>query len=115
MWERPYDPKWERRAHHVVAPTRVVWGAADRFLPPEHGARLATLLGAPPPTVVPDAGHLVGVDAPADVAAVAAALAGSLRTGAAGTPRRSQPEEAQPVGGQPEEPRPGGTHQREAR
>jgi pimeloyl-ACP methyl ester carboxylesterase len=78
MWERPYDPRWERRARHVRAPVRVVWGAADRLLAPGHGARMAALLGAPPPTVVPGAGHLVGVDDPAAVAAVTVELATSL-------------------------------------
>lgn len=80
MWERPYDPKWERRAHHVAAPTRVVWGGADRLLPSEHAARIAALLGAPDPTVVPHAGHLVSVDAPAEVADVAVGLARSTNS-----------------------------------
>lgn len=75
MWERPYDPAWERLAHHVSCPTRVIWGAADRLLPPGHGDRMATVLQAPPPTVVAGAGHLVTLDAPADVAAVVSALA----------------------------------------
>ena len=68
MWERPYDPKLTRRAHHVTAPVRVVWGASDRVLPPAHGAKLAALFGAPDPVVVAGAGHLVSLDAPHAVA-----------------------------------------------
>ena len=68
MWERPYDRKLAVRAHHLRCPVRVVWGAADRLLAPTHGADLASLLGAPAPTVVAGAGHLVSVDAPEAVA-----------------------------------------------
>ncbi|MEA3216403.1 MAG: hypothetical protein QOJ19_2559 [Acidimicrobiia bacterium] len=78
MWERPYDPTWLRLAHHVRAPTRVIWGAADRLLPPDHATRLADVMGAPPPTVVAGAGHLVTVDAPTDVAAAVTDLAGEI-------------------------------------
>jgi pimeloyl-ACP methyl ester carboxylesterase len=70
MWERPYDPKLPRRAHHLRAvPCQVVWGAADRLLPPEHGRSLAELLGARH-EVVPGAGHLAALDAPEAVAAI---------------------------------------------
>lgn len=69
MWERPYDRKLSERAHHVTCPVRVIWGAASRVLPPSHAAELASLFGAPPPTVVPGAGHLVSLDAPVAVAA----------------------------------------------
>ena len=68
MWERPYDRRLERRLAHIECPTSVVWGAGDRLLSPEHGRRLADLLGAEF-EVVPDAGHMVTVDAPAAVAA----------------------------------------------
>jgi pimeloyl-ACP methyl ester carboxylesterase len=79
-WERPYDPRWTRRAHHVRCPVRLLWGGADRLLPPEHGARMATGLGAPAPAVVPGAGHLVGVDDPAAVVDAARDLAATLQT-----------------------------------
>jgi pimeloyl-ACP methyl ester carboxylesterase len=70
MWERPYEPKLRRRAHHLRrVPCQVVWGAADRLLPPEHGRELATLLGGPC-EVVAGAGHLAALDAPEAVAAI---------------------------------------------
>ena len=68
MWERPYDRKLTQRAHHVTCPVRVIWGAASRVLPPSHATALASLFGAPAPTVVPGAGHLVSLDAPDAVA-----------------------------------------------
>jgi pimeloyl-ACP methyl ester carboxylesterase len=74
MWERPYDRRLERRAHHVHCPTTVVWGAADRLLPVEHGRRLAELLGAEL-EVVPGAGHLVTIDDPPAVVSAVLALA----------------------------------------
>ena len=77
-WERPYDPRWNRRARHVRCPVRVVWGAADRLLAPAHAARMAALLGAPEPAVVAGAGHLVAVDAPEAVAATVRDLAATL-------------------------------------
>lgn len=73
MWERPYDRRLERRAHHVQCPARVVWGAADRLLPVEHGRRLAELLHAEL-DVVPEAGHLVTIDDPPAVVSAALAL-----------------------------------------
>jgi pimeloyl-ACP methyl ester carboxylesterase len=74
MWERPYEPKLRRRAHHLRGvPSQVVWGAADRLLPPEHGRELAELLGAGY-EVVPGAGHLVALDAPDAVAAIVTAF-----------------------------------------
>jgi pimeloyl-ACP methyl ester carboxylesterase len=68
MWERPYDRRLERRAHHVACPVAVVWGADDRLLPVDHGRRLAGLLGARF-EVVPGSGHLVTLDEPEAVAA----------------------------------------------
>ena len=88
MWERPYDRRLPRRAHHIRCPVTVVWGAADRLLPVEHGRRLAELLGAGF-EVVPGAGHLVSIDQPtavvAAVGALAAATAEADRTTADGT------------------------------
>jgi pimeloyl-ACP methyl ester carboxylesterase len=74
MWERPYDRRLERRAHHVSCPTVVVWGGADRLLPVDHGRRLAEALGAPL-EVLDGAGHLVTIDDPEAVATVVHRLA----------------------------------------
>lgn len=73
MWERPYDRRIERRAHHVSCPVTVQWGAADRLLPVEHGRRLADLLAAEF-VVTEGAGHLVSLDNPAAVVAATISL-----------------------------------------
>ncbi len=77
MWERPYDRKLALRCHHITAPVHLVWGGADRVLPPSHAEELATALGATATvttTIIPGAGHLLSLDAPA-------ALAETLRKG----------------------------------
>ena len=71
MWERPYDRKLALRCHHITAPTHVVWGGADRVLPPSHAAELVSALGATTTataTTIPGAGHLLSIDAPAALA-----------------------------------------------
>ncbi len=73
MWKRPYDKRLERQLHNVDAPATVLWGAADRLLPPEHGRRLAELIGAEF-EVISEAGHMVTIDAPAAVARAAVTL-----------------------------------------
>jgi pimeloyl-ACP methyl ester carboxylesterase len=56
-------------------PAAVVWGAADRLGPPSLGAAIAAEAGAPPPTIIPDAGHMPMFDQPAAFAAALRALA----------------------------------------
>lgn len=73
MWERPYDPRFGRRAHHVTCPVAVVWGRDDRLLPVAHGERLAATLGVEA-RIVADAGHFVTIDQPGAVVDAAAAL-----------------------------------------
>jgi pimeloyl-ACP methyl ester carboxylesterase len=57
------------RAGDVVAPTAVVWGEHDPFLPPAVGVRLHGVLPGSTLHVVPDARHFVPEEAPAQVAA----------------------------------------------
>lgn len=73
MWERPYDRRIERRAHHVTCPVSVVWGGADRLLPVDHGRRLAQLLNAEF-EVIAGSGHLVTLDDPAALVTAVTAL-----------------------------------------
>ncbi|MFN0030473.1 MAG: alpha/beta fold hydrolase [Acidimicrobiales bacterium] len=71
MWERPYDRKLAQRCHHISAAVHVVWGGADRVLPPSHAEELAAALAATTTTtttIVPGAGHLLSLDAPAELA-----------------------------------------------
>lgn len=64
MWKRSYDPRLERRLHHLTMPTLVVWGGEDRLLPPAHGERLAELIDGARFEVLPGVGHVVPLEAP---------------------------------------------------
>lgn len=64
MWKRPYDPRLERRLHHIDIPTVVVWGGDDRLLPPDHGRRLAALIAGARFKLIEGAGHVVPLEAP---------------------------------------------------
>lgn len=52
----------------VGAPTHVVWGAQDAWIPPDRAHRLAAAIPGASVTVLDDAGHLVQLDAPVALA-----------------------------------------------
>lgn len=81
MWRRPYDPKLARRLHHVTTPTLVLWGERDRFIPPEHGRRLAAAIPGARFQLIEGAGHVPSLEAPAAFADAIRAFAESLNTG----------------------------------
>jgi pimeloyl-ACP methyl ester carboxylesterase len=54
-----YNPKLARRLRRVTAPTLVVWGREDAFLPLAHGEAYAQLIPHATLLTVPDCGHLV--------------------------------------------------------
>jgi pimeloyl-ACP methyl ester carboxylesterase len=62
------------RLAEVRVPARVVVGAEDRMTPPRYATALAAGLSAPPPVVVPGAGHMVTLEAPGVVAGAAEEL-----------------------------------------
>jgi pimeloyl-ACP methyl ester carboxylesterase len=54
-----------RRLHRISAPTLLLWGAEDRLLAPSYAKLFAAALGGPSETrEIPEAGHLVELDAP---------------------------------------------------
>ena len=53
----------------IDLPTIVVWGAQDRWIPADRAQRLAALVPGAELVLLPDAGHLVQVDAPAALTA----------------------------------------------
>lgn len=53
----------------VRCPTQILWGEADRRIPPERGRRLSQLIPGARLITVPDAGHLLQEDAPEAVLA----------------------------------------------
>lgn len=64
-WQpRLFNPKLEKWLHRIDRPTRILWGAEDRFIPPAYGRRLAELIPGASLTLIPGAGHLVAVEAP---------------------------------------------------
>jgi pimeloyl-ACP methyl ester carboxylesterase len=54
-----YNPKLERRLQRVTAPTLVVWGQQDSFLPPAYGEAYARTIPGAALRLVPDCGHFV--------------------------------------------------------
>ncbi|MFQ5425482.1 MAG: alpha/beta fold hydrolase [Gaiellales bacterium] len=69
--------------HRVRVPAMVVWGARDRILPVDDGFEYARRLRAPL-RVLPDTGHLLIGERPAEVASLVTQWIGSLRPGAVG-------------------------------
>jgi len=54
-----------KRLHRIQAPTLLVWGDADRVLPPSYAKRFAAGLGGPNELrMLPGAGHRADLDAP---------------------------------------------------
>jgi pimeloyl-ACP methyl ester carboxylesterase len=51
----------------LTTPTLVLWGAEDRLIPVREGSRLASAMPRATFVVVPDAGHAVAEEAPAEV------------------------------------------------
>lgn len=62
LWPIP-DRGLARRLHRVSAPTLVVHGALDRFVPPEYADDFVARLPEASREIIPDAGHMVFVEA----------------------------------------------------
>jgi pimeloyl-ACP methyl ester carboxylesterase len=62
------DPKLERRLRRVAAPTLVVAPSDDRVIPVEHARRYAALIPGAAYAEVPDCGHAMYVEQPAEFA-----------------------------------------------
>ena len=69
-----YDPKLERRLHRITAPTLVVAPSDDRVIPVEHARRYAERIPSATYTQVPDCGHAMYFERPAEFAALVAAF-----------------------------------------
>jgi pimeloyl-ACP methyl ester carboxylesterase len=54
----------ERRLRRITAPTLVVWGEGDRFVDPLYAHLFAEKIAGARVTMVPDAGHLIGLERP---------------------------------------------------
>lgn len=63
------DTRLERRLHRIRCPTLVVWGAEDKVLSPRYAERFSErIAGKTTIAIIPGAGHLAELDAPARVA-----------------------------------------------
>ncbi len=58
------DPTLLQRLPAIATPTLVVWGEADRIIPPEHGDAYARAIPGAQLQLIPDAGHLPQLETP---------------------------------------------------
>jgi pimeloyl-ACP methyl ester carboxylesterase len=63
----------EPRLGEIAAPTTLLWGACDAWIPLSQGERLAGMIPGARLVPVPEAGHLVQEDAPESIVAAASA------------------------------------------
>lgn len=76
-WEpRWHDPALARWLHRIDAPTQVLWGREDKLFPAAYADAWATHLPGCSVEILPDAGHLLHIEKPADVASRIIAFAG---------------------------------------
>ncbi len=69
----------ERRLWRITAPTLVVWGEEDRFVAPMYADIFAEKIRDARVTMIPDAGHLVGLERPDPYAQAVLAWGGAAR------------------------------------
>lgn len=66
------DERWtaelEPLLGRIAVPTHVVWGAEDTWIPPDRAERLAQAVPGASLALIPEAGHLVQLDAPVALA-----------------------------------------------
>ena len=62
-----HDPRLEPLLPRVTADTLLVWGAQDRLIPPAHGERLAELIPNARLQLIPECGHMVWFEKPAEL------------------------------------------------
>jgi pimeloyl-ACP methyl ester carboxylesterase len=62
------------RLYRVKARTVIVWGESDRLIPPAYGPAFAAAIAGARLVQVPEAGHMIILEKPAEVAAAVASL-----------------------------------------
>jgi pimeloyl-ACP methyl ester carboxylesterase len=72
---RLYDPRLAKWLHRVTLPTLVLWGDADRVVPPAHAAEFVRLIPHARSVTIPACGHLSDVERPEAFAAAVIAFA----------------------------------------
>ncbi len=61
-----HDPRLESLLPRVTAPTLCLWGAEDRVVPVDYGRRYAALIPTATLRVIPECGHMVPLEKPAE-------------------------------------------------
>jgi pimeloyl-ACP methyl ester carboxylesterase/mannose-6-phosphate isomerase-like protein (cupin superfamily) len=69
------DPSLLGRLPAITIPVLVVWGSADRMIPPEHGRAYASAIPGAQLRLIEHAGHLPQLEAPAELLAAVCAFA----------------------------------------
>lgn len=67
--DEKYTDEVEPLYRYLDEPTHIVWGAEDTWIPMDRAERLGTLIPHATRTLVHDAGHLIQLDAPAQLSA----------------------------------------------
>ena len=64
-WQpRLYDPHLDKWLHRVDVPALILWGDADKIVPPEHAAEFKRLIPQATVEIFPRCGHLPQVEQP---------------------------------------------------
>ncbi|MFV2142927.1 alpha/beta fold hydrolase [Isoptericola sp. G70] len=63
-----FTAELEPHLGEITAPTHIVWGEQDTWIPPDRAEHLAAAIDGSTLTIVPDAGHLIQLDAPVALA-----------------------------------------------
>ena len=71
FWEHPIDPKFPRHLHRIRMPVLLVWGDQDRVMPVAHAEAWKAKIPQAEVMIVTGAGHIVHLDKPETVGAIA--------------------------------------------
>jgi pimeloyl-ACP methyl ester carboxylesterase len=74
-WERPGDPKFLRYLHRVKNPTLIVWGEEDKLIPVQQAETWRKFIPNADIKIFKGAGHLVHMERPEAIEALAKFLA----------------------------------------
>jgi len=71
LWEHPADPKFMRYLHRITVPTLILWGEDDKIIPVQQAETWRKLVPNAEIRTYKGAGHLVHLEKPEAVEAVA--------------------------------------------
>jgi pimeloyl-ACP methyl ester carboxylesterase len=71
LWEKPWDPKFQRYLHRIRVPTLIVWGDEDKLVPVQHAELWKNAISHARVQIFRGVGHLALDESPDAVGAVA--------------------------------------------